>query len=208
MESDLTAMEGQHHKKVRFSSDTLNDLLFWGAHLMVVAISLAIIWSKLDSTTRALLKIVDAQNQELSVTQEQAVSAKRQAEQAEITRAIAAEEARQTKETLRSVLIQQGEFRKLALENFAETSSRFDAIQTNVLATLDQIKSLQSRLAGTAKTSQIKAVTAEAIADSATVKARNLGGALAVKRRQLRRVGKKLTTLKDRNLVQRVFNVQ
>jgi hypothetical protein len=200
-------MEG-NHKKLRFSAESINDLLFWGVHLMVVGISLAVVWTKLDSTTHALLKIITLQNQEMAVVQEQALSAKHQAEQAELGRTQAAEEASQTKAALKIVLNQQGEFRGLATKTVDEMSARFDAIQTNVLATLDQIKNLQAQLAGTAKTSQTQAAVAQVVATSASARAAARAQALAAKRRQLRHVDKKLTQLKDRNIIQRLLNTQ
>jgi hypothetical protein len=48
-------------KRRRFSADTANDLLFWGIHLCIVAISLGIIWLKVDSLTQAIRQILVAE---------------------------------------------------------------------------------------------------------------------------------------------------
>jgi hypothetical protein len=78
-------------RKRRFSVESLNDLLFWGCHLLVVAISLAIMWVKVDGTTRALKKLLVAESQELELVKGQALAAQaaaQEARNAEHTRSI------------------------------------------------------------------------------------------------------------------------
>jgi hypothetical protein len=78
-------------KRKRFSADTANDLLFWGFHLCIVAISLAIVWTKIDGLQGAVTKLLLAQSQELDVVQKQLLLAQAQTEtarQAEHTRAL------------------------------------------------------------------------------------------------------------------------
>src|SRR6516164_6186034 len=48
-------------RKRRFSTDTANDLLFWGCHLLIVGISLALMWIKVDGVTSALRNLIAAQ---------------------------------------------------------------------------------------------------------------------------------------------------
>jgi len=69
-------------KKRRFSHESLNDLLFWGVQLLLVAISIAIIYSKLENTTAILRSLLEAQNKELEIAKAQAAKADVLAEEA------------------------------------------------------------------------------------------------------------------------------
>src|SRR5258707_3811212 len=55
------------HKKRRFSAESLNDLLFWGIHLFVIAVALAVVWYKIDKLPGAVGRLLNAQNEELTV---------------------------------------------------------------------------------------------------------------------------------------------
>src|SRR5258708_3134591 len=59
-------------RKKRFSSETANDLLFWGVHLCVVGIALAVVWTKIDSLTAAMRTLIALQNKEVELVQRQA----------------------------------------------------------------------------------------------------------------------------------------
>ena len=65
-------------KRRRFSADTINDLLFWGAHLCIVAVSLAIVWYKIDHLSVAIKTLLDSQVQELVLVKRQVVSVEQQ----------------------------------------------------------------------------------------------------------------------------------
>ena len=89
----------EHGRKRRFSADTVNDLLFWGCHLMIVAISLAIMWTKMEGTAQGLRTLLVAQNQELDLARAQALKADGSAQaarNAEHQRAIQVEAAAHT----------------------------------------------------------------------------------------------------------------
>src|SRR4029077_722909 len=93
--SDLMSNESKTSespkKRKRFSSETANDLLFWGAHLMLVAISLGIMWTKVDSLTKAMKSILIAeerQNSTLANQAQEAMAATVRAQQAEHVRSI------------------------------------------------------------------------------------------------------------------------
>lgn len=62
-------------RKRRFSVESANDLLFWGCHLLIVAISLGIMWVKFDGTNKALEKLLKAQSHELDLVRGQALKA-------------------------------------------------------------------------------------------------------------------------------------
>jgi hypothetical protein len=59
-------------RKRHFSQETANDLLFWGVHLCVVALSLAIMWVKIDGIVKSMKLVIAAQEQELRTVQKQA----------------------------------------------------------------------------------------------------------------------------------------
>src|SRR5258705_11415550 len=48
------------HKKRRFSAESLNDLLFWGFHLFVIAVTLPVVWDKIDKIPRANGRLLEA----------------------------------------------------------------------------------------------------------------------------------------------------
>jgi hypothetical protein len=78
-------------KRQRFSSDTANDLLFWGIHLCIVAISLGIMWLKVDSLTKAIRQILVAEERANTILAQQlgnAEAATITAQQAERQRSI------------------------------------------------------------------------------------------------------------------------
>src|SRR6516164_9923304 len=58
---EAQAQELPGRRKRRFSADTANDLLFWGCHLLIVSISLALMWIKVDGVTSALRNLIAAQ---------------------------------------------------------------------------------------------------------------------------------------------------
>src|SRR5215471_11969779 len=66
---------------------SIDPLLFWAFHLAIVAVSLGIMWAKVDKTTRALEKLLKAQNEEVDLAKgekaaaEAAYAAARKAEQ-------------------------------------------------------------------------------------------------------------------------------
>ena len=65
-------------KRRRFTADTINDLLFWGAHLCIVAVSLAIVWYKIDRLNVAIRTLLDAQVQEVVLVKRQVASVEEQ----------------------------------------------------------------------------------------------------------------------------------
>jgi hypothetical protein len=89
--SDSSPKALEAKKRRRFSADTANDLLFWSIHLCIVAISLGIIWLKVDSLTQAIRQILVAEeraNTLLAQELRNAEAATIVAQQAERTRSI------------------------------------------------------------------------------------------------------------------------
>src|SRR5215510_16085033 len=78
----VTEIEPVKKRKRRFSADSANDLLFWGCHLAIVAISLGIMWVKFDGTNKALKDLLKAQSHEIDVVKSQALKAEQAAQEA------------------------------------------------------------------------------------------------------------------------------
>jgi hypothetical protein len=74
-QSQPEILELAPRRKRRFSHESTNDLLFWGVQLLVVAISMAIIYSKLETTAKILRTLLSEQDSELSIAKAQAVKA-------------------------------------------------------------------------------------------------------------------------------------
>src|SRR5258707_12902984 len=62
------------HKKRRFSAESLNDLLFWGFHLFVIAVALAVVWYKIDKLSGAMRGLLHAHDAALTVVRKQATA--------------------------------------------------------------------------------------------------------------------------------------
>jgi len=130
-------------KRRRIGPDTVNDLIFWGMQLALVAISLAIVWSRLNATNRAIENLFRAQGEELVLVRQQTEAAQKSAN----IQMIQAEEARQAEHTrsiqfgaamntLQSVLKHSAEIQAAVDDTLAK------ATQTNdlVLAASQQTK--------------------------------------------------------------------
>ena len=147
-----------HHaplRKRRFSSESINDLLFWAVHLCVVAVALAIVWSKIDSTNQALGKLLRAQEEEVTLTRTQTAAAQEQlafAKEFELKRSAA----------VASVLTSVGQ------------------IQADVNATLDQVREINKSMLELMRQSKAAAeVAAQAGAAAAGASSRAAGAASA-----------------------------
>jgi hypothetical protein len=90
-QEELPSSEPSPKKRRRFSADSVNDLLFWGVQLTIVALALGIMWVKVDALARALrtiLKSEEGQNQTLLAQARTDQAATIQAQQAERVRSI------------------------------------------------------------------------------------------------------------------------
>lgn len=185
-------------ERLRFSSQTMNDLIFWGIHLCVIAIALGIIWIRLDATTRVMTKLVTLQNDELVLVKKQTASAEEQAKSAE---------QRDTNEAnaLRGLIISHE-------TSTNELMGKVKEIAGDITSTLDQIKIISKAVVGEAiiheedaRTNKQAAIQAEGAAISAKTKAAITSGALATKKRQLRNATQVITREKRKNPIQRMF---
>jgi hypothetical protein len=89
--NESPAKAPERSRRRRFSAESLNDLLFWGLQLTIIAVGLGIIWLKVDALASALktiLKSEEAQNQTLLAQANAEQIARIEAQQAEHTRSI------------------------------------------------------------------------------------------------------------------------
>ena len=207
--------EKQHksHAKRIFTTENINDLIYWGIHFFIVAISLTIVWTRINNTNVALSKLIIAQAEE---TKNQ---------QAEVQR---------TKETLAAILKQVSEgllearndrteqlaiFTRMAQQSAndgqtivskiddiqAEFDAKISKIQTDVADTLHRIQEAAGELNNAAITGQKEAESANANAAYQGARASRAQGALATKTKQLRRADRYIRKQRDKNFFQRLF---
>jgi len=164
-------------KKRRFSSDTINDLLFWGFHLFVVAVALAIIWYKIDKLSGAIGQLLNAQNQELAIVQKQADAATEsaiRASQAEHTRALQFQAATNV---LAGVLDKVSKIQ----EDVAATLNQTQGISQTVLDVSLQAKSASLQAANAASNAAGAANSAAGAAGAAASRAASTQGLVRAK---------------------------
>jgi hypothetical protein len=158
-------------KRRRFSADTANDLLFWGFHLCIVAISLAIVWTKIEATNDALRKLLLAQQEELVLVRQQAQVAEEQAMKA------------QEKERTRAIQL------TAATKIMDGVLERVNRIQDDITSSLEQGHTISQSVLAISHTvldasnqshaASIQAVNAADTAANAAAAARNAAGVAA-----------------------------
>jgi hypothetical protein len=219
-------------KRSRFTKDTINDLIFWGAHLCIVAIALAMVWGRIDRLTHAIAELVkytakeDAQRAtEVSAMQETlkeiirgtnnnfiTASAARQTLYDSITKEID-EAAKARDELLNRVNNAESEVTNSVQvmissmdEMRGELESKVAKIQIDVAASLLQINKIAEQIGATAQQKQQDAQAAQAEAQMAHVAAAKVRGALAHKTHQLSKANTFIQKQQKRNVIERIFN--
>jgi hypothetical protein len=152
-------------KRRRFTADTINDLLFWGAHLCIVAISLAIVWSKINSLSVAIGKLLDSQVQELVLVKRQVASAEEQTALFKAQEEQRVEQAKRNRVALDLMMTSMTEIQAAIRKNLEETqgiSAQFVEIaEQSKQASLQAANASQSAV-GAAKSAENAAVSAAA----------------------------------------------
>ncbi len=165
------------HKKRRFSAESLNDLLFWGFHLFVIAVALAVVWYKIDKLSGAIGRLLNAQNEELTVVRKQADAATEsaiRAGQAERTRALQFQAATNV---LAGVLDKVGKIQ----EDVALTLNQTQGISQTVLDVSLQAKSASLQAANAASNAAGAANSAAGAAGAAASRAASTQGLVRAK---------------------------
>jgi hypothetical protein len=153
-------------RKRRFSAESINDLLFWGVHLLIVAISLGIMWVKVDGLAKAMRTILAAENQQAKTLIKQAQEAEAatiRAQQAEHVRSIQFDAATRV---LNGVLQQVGDIQADIKTTLAKTQ------ETNQLVLAQSQATNQAALS-----SEQAATQAAGAAKNAAATAGNAAGA-------------------------------
>lgn len=182
------------HKR-RFSSDTANDLLFWGCHLLVVAVSLGIMWVKLDGMNRALKDLLRAQTAELEIAK------------GEVLKADQAYEAARKAETQRSVDVQEAQATLTALvrqvHDNQESIKRNQDSMKAIVDTVGQTNQLILKASQETESAAISSArSAASAAGSAGVAAARAGAAAATSGRTASVVASKVVTQGDKARIQ------
>jgi hypothetical protein len=183
----------------------MNDLIFWAIHLCVVAIALAIVWIRLDATTRVMTKLVSLQNDELALVRKQTADAEEQ------TRMVEQREAKRVA-AVNQITSQQKELIDKTESSMNELLGRVKGIAADATSTLEQIKAINKAVLGTAIEHKTEAIQAETMAEKATNQAASARtkvavtrGALAQKKRQLKQATQVIAKEKKKNFVQRML---
>jgi beta-galactosidase/beta-glucuronidase len=184
-------------EKARFSSH-VNDLLFWGVHILLIVVCMGAIWSRLDATTKVMLKLVNLQNSEITFAKEQTELAKQQEAQK-------AKEVQETRAALDTIIAQQKSLMDSNETSMQELLRTVNHVESDVASSLEQIKLISKSVVGSAEHSQQKAIDAQGAALNAKAQANVVKGALAQKKKQLKNATKVITKEKKKNFVQRIF---
>jgi hypothetical protein len=183
----------------------MNDLIFWAIHLCVVAIALAIVWVRMDATTKVMTKLVALQNDELGLVRKQTADAEEQTKLVE------------QREAQRVAAVSQISYQQKVLIDNTESSmneilDRVKGIANDATSTLEQIKLISKAVVGEAVhheqqaiTNKQEAIQAENAAATAKTKAAVTIGALATKKRQLKKATQIINNEKKKNFVQRLL---
>jgi hypothetical protein len=184
------------HKKKRFSSEAANDLIFFAVQICILAIGLGIVWTKIEATNQAVLILLKAQEQEITIVRKQAADSEAQALQsraAEHTRAI---QLGATTNVLSGVL------------------ERVNKVQNDITATLEQIKRINENVlivsktvldvAEATKTASIQAAGTAQSAAAAAAAARSAAGSASANSNATRAlVRSKVATTSDKQKILR-----
>jgi chromosome segregation ATPase len=183
-------------KRRRFSQDTINDLLFWGCHLCVVAIALAIVWTKLDKNTEVLRRVLDAQAGEMATLERQLKALEEQRALLQAQGKEREQELRDAHATLANMLTGVGKIQS----DITQTLDRTKAISESVLvisgSILDLTAQSKSAAVHAANAAQLAAGAASSAAGAA-----NRAANTTITTKQL--VGSKVVTSADKVRIQR-----
>ena len=156
---EAQAQELPGRRKRRFSADTANDLLFWGCHLLIVSISLALMWIKVDGVTSALRNLIAAQQKEIGIVESQVLQAQG-----------VAQEARNA-EHQRSVQF------SAAAQVLDKVTSKVNEIHADIKMTLDRVSQNNDLILQDIERSRAAALASESAAKSAVGASQAAAGA-------------------------------
>jgi hypothetical protein len=210
----------QETPRRRIGADTINDLLFWGVHLCVVAVSLAIVWYKIDHLSGGIRMLLDSQVQELSLVRRQVASVEEQTALTKAGEEQRSEQVKRNRQALDLMLTSMTDIQASIRKNLEETQG----ISAHFLEVAEQSKQASllaanaSQSAVNASKSAENAAAAAAARSSATktlirekvvttddkMKIKEQEQALAAKKAQLQKTIKRVQK-NGPNIIQRIF---
>jgi hypothetical protein len=184
-------------KKRRFSSETANDLIFWAVQLCVLAAGLAVVWTKIEATNKAVLLLLQAQEKEIVITRKQADEAHEQALAARAAEHQRAIQLSATTDVLSGVLERVGKVQ----DDITQTLEQMRSINENVLIVsktiLDVSEATKTSSAQAASTAQSAAASAAAARSAAGSAASNSSATRALVRSKVATAADKQRILRE-----------
>lgn len=185
-------------RKRRFSTDTANDLLFWGCHLLIVGISLGIMWLKFDAMNRALKELLKAQVSELEIAKGEIIKADQAYEAARKAEQQRSVDVRSAQNTLTDLVRQVHDNQASIKANQDSIRSIIDGVgQTNQLI-LAATQKAESAALGSEHAAVEAVGGARAAANAANTAARRADAAAATSGRTANVVASKVVTSGDK----------
>jgi hypothetical protein len=185
-------------RRRRFASETVNDLLFWGAHLMVVGISLAIMWVKFDAMGRGLKDLLKAQNTELDIARGEALKADQAYESARKAEQQRSVDVRGAQTALSSLVEQVATNQSGIKVNQDSIRNILDTVNETNQLVLKASQEAEAAAIGSEHAAQEAAGGARLAAGAAGAAARQAGAAAATSGRTASVVASKVATQSDK----------
>jgi hypothetical protein len=157
-------------KKRRFSSESANDLIFFAVQICILAIGLAIVWSRIEATNQAVLTLLKAQEQEITIARQQALDAHEQALAARAAEHQRAIQLSATTDVLSGVLERVGKVQNditSTLEQIRSINENVLVVSKSVLEVSEATKASSIQAANTAESAAAAAAAARSAAGSA-----------------------------------------
>jgi methyl-accepting chemotaxis protein len=148
-------------RRRRFSSDTINDLLFWAIQFCLVGFSLGIVWYRIDKNTQALKSLLDAQAEEVMLVRRQVTAVEQQTDLVK------------KQEEQRAVQLQEN---RRALDLMLTSMTEIQADVRRNLESTQGISETILQVANQTKQASLQAANASASAASAANSAANAAG--------------------------------
>jgi hypothetical protein len=196
-DADEVHPEPSPPKKRPFSFDSINDLLFWAVQICLLAIGLAVVWSKIEQTNQAVIQLLKAQEQEIIIARRQADDAHEQALAARAAEHQRAVQLSATTNVLSGVLERVGKVQG----DITQTLEQMRSINENVLIVsktiLDVSEATKTSSAQAASTAQSAAASAAAARSAAGSAASNSSATRALVRSKVATAADKQRILRE-----------
>jgi hypothetical protein len=184
-------------KRRRFSFESINDLLFFGVQICLLAIGLAIVWARIEATNQAVVQLLKAQEQEITIAKEQAADAHEQAMAARAAEQQRAVQLASTTQVLQGVLERVSKVQNditQTLEQIRGINQNVLVVSKSVLEVSEATKTASVQAAGTAQSASSAAAAAHR---AAGIAAANSSATRALVRAKVATAQDKLRILRE-----------